>query len=119
MAEWVGATHMDELQYVFGNPFHENFTSEETEFSNRLMDRWSAFARTGNPNIPGHLPWLKYNYHNRWYLNFGQEEESIRMDPLRRCEIWREEFHAQIDIPLIRFLKNSSIESFDENTSAL
>lgn len=47
MAEWVGATHLDEVQYVFGNPYHQNFTTQETELSHLLIDRWSAFAKTG------------------------------------------------------------------------
>lgn len=47
LAEWMGTTHLDEIQYIFGHPYHKNFTAEETELSHRLMDRWSAFARTG------------------------------------------------------------------------
>lgn len=47
LEEWMGTTHLDELQYIFGNPYHENFTEEEIERSESMMDRWSAFARTG------------------------------------------------------------------------
>lgn len=47
LEEWMGTTHLDELQYIFGNPYHENFTEEEIERSECLMDHWSAFARTG------------------------------------------------------------------------
>lgn len=46
-AEWVGTTHLDDIQYIFGSPYYGNFTPEETELSQRLIDRWSAFARTG------------------------------------------------------------------------
>lgn len=46
-AEWVGTTHLDELQYIFGNPYHQNFTAEEMELSHTFMKRLAAFARNG------------------------------------------------------------------------
>uniref|UniRef100_A0AAU7E2K7 Carboxylic ester hydrolase n=1 Tax=Cupiennius salei TaxID=6928 RepID=A0AAU7E2K7_CUPSA len=109
IAEWMGTTHLDDVPYVFGNPFHENFTAEEEELSNRLIARWSAFAKTGNPNIPGHVPWLRYSYHNPLFLSFGQEEESIRLKPIDRCEVWRERFGAAFDADSIRRLRNSAM----------
>lgn len=108
MADWIGTTHLDDIQYVFGNPYHDNFTTKEVELSHRLMDRWSAFAWTGNPNIPRELPWFKYSYDKPLYINFGQEEESIRMRPNDRCEIWRKRFDSDIDCELIHFLRNSA-----------
>ncbi|KFM71865.1 Cholinesterase, partial [Stegodyphus mimosarum] len=47
LAEWMGCTHFDEMEYVFGNPLHGNFTPEEEQLSERLMDRWLTFAKTG------------------------------------------------------------------------
>lgn len=52
MADWIGTTHLDEVQYVFGSPYHANFTAEEVELSNNLIDRWSTFARTGFVPFP-------------------------------------------------------------------
>lgn len=46
-AEWVGTTHLDELQYIFGNPYHQNFTAEEMQLSHTFMERLAAFARKG------------------------------------------------------------------------
>ena len=46
-AEWVGTTHLDEVQYIFGNPYHQNFTDEEIKLSQNFMDRVSAFVRKG------------------------------------------------------------------------
>lgn len=107
MANWIGATHLDEVQYVFGNSYHGNFTAEENELSNNLIDRWSTFARTGNPNILGHMPWLRYSYSSPLYLSFGQTEESIRMTPNDRCEIWRKRYNVELDAELIQSLRNS------------
>lgn len=47
LEEWLGTTRLDEIQYIFGSPYHENFIAEEIELSHHLMDRWSAFSRTG------------------------------------------------------------------------
>lgn len=46
-AEWVGTTHLDEVQYVFGNSYHANFTEEDIKMSHHIIQRWAAFARTG------------------------------------------------------------------------
>lgn len=50
-ATWVGASHGDELQYVFGGPFEERLykktTDEEKEFSRKAMTYWSNFVKTG------------------------------------------------------------------------
>ncbi|GFS78517.1 acetylcholinesterase-1 [Nephila pilipes] len=47
LPQWMGITHYDEVQYVFGNPLFKNFTPEEERLSRRLMARWVAFAKTG------------------------------------------------------------------------
>lgn len=47
LADWMGITHFDEVQYVFGNPLFGNFTKEETIVSNRMMKRWLSFAKNG------------------------------------------------------------------------
>lgn len=47
LADWMGTTHFDEIEFVFGNPLHGNFTEQEIEMSQRMMDRWLAFVKTG------------------------------------------------------------------------
>lgn len=47
LADWMGTTHFDELEFVFGNPLHGNFTEEERIMSERIMARWLAFIKTG------------------------------------------------------------------------
>lgn len=46
-AEWMGVSHFDEVQYVFGNPFYKNLTEYEEELSKDIMDMWTSFAKTG------------------------------------------------------------------------
>lgn len=46
---WMGVTHHDELNYVFGVPlrYPNMFDGEDINFSKRLMKTWTHFARTG------------------------------------------------------------------------
>lgn len=50
-AKWSGASHGDELQFVFGAPFEEALykktSDEEKEFSRKVMKYWSNFVKTG------------------------------------------------------------------------
>jgi len=44
--------HASELFFVFGNSGNWSFTAEERELSNAMIDGWTNFARTGDPNAP-------------------------------------------------------------------
>ncbi|CAN8013720.1 unnamed protein product, partial [Ixodes persulcatus] len=46
---WAGATHFDEVPYVFGRPLRhpESYTAEEKELSVAMMDTWLSFAKYG------------------------------------------------------------------------
>lgn len=52
---WMGATHCEELQFVFGWPFlgevqnwkSKNLNSDEKTLSAQIMKYWSNFAKTG------------------------------------------------------------------------
>lgn len=46
-AEWMGVLHAEELQYIFEYNAFGNFTEEEQILSNKMMDRWTSFAKTG------------------------------------------------------------------------
>jgi para-nitrobenzyl esterase len=63
----IGAFHTAELPFVSGNlqtlttgaPYSP--TSAEIAFANELMDYWTRFAATGDPNGSGAAPWLRYD----------------------------------------------------------
>ena len=46
---WMGSTHLDEVQLVFGFPikYPKNYTQEEIDFSWNLINTWTTFAKTG------------------------------------------------------------------------
>lgn len=46
---WIGSAHWLEMDFVFGIPLQEphRFSKEEQEFSTRMIQSWTHFARTG------------------------------------------------------------------------
>lgn len=46
---WMGSTHLDEVQLVFGLPikYPQNYTQQEIDFSWNLINTWTTFAKTG------------------------------------------------------------------------
>lgn len=104
-AKWMGVTHFDEVQYVFGNPMTKPFTDCEREVSNHVMDMWISFSKTGDPNISNESNWPRYTYKDPKYLIIGQKDRvDVRPDDYR-CENWREVFRSVIDHEVIRNLK--------------
>ena len=78
-----GAFHTCEIPFVFGildkpdwNIFSD--TSEEAKkFSEKMMDSWIAFARTGNPSHSGIPEWPKYNVEKRSTMMLGKEIKAV------------------------------------------
>jgi len=54
---WLGASYAEEIMYMFGVPFgpaRTHFTElqhEEKEFSVKMMEFWTNFAKNGNPGV--------------------------------------------------------------------
>ncbi|XP_051872920.1 carboxylesterase 5A-like [Pristis pectinata] len=75
-SSWIGASHLDDLLYLFGDPVAKNPTQEynemEKQMSLRLMAYWTNFAHNGNPNRGPHRisSWPKYTVTNREFVNF-------------------------------------------------
>ena len=78
-----GAFHTCEIPFVFGmldTPDWSIFsdTSEEAKkHSEKIMDAWIAFARTGNPSHSGIPEWPKYNTKKRSTMMLGKEIKAV------------------------------------------
>ncbi|AXX31986.1 carboxylesterase family protein [Actinosynnema pretiosum subsp. pretiosum] len=55
-----GAMHATELPYLFTGVFGEPLTGPQRDLSNRMIDYWTAFARTGDPNRAGLPAWPEH-----------------------------------------------------------
>jgi para-nitrobenzyl esterase len=79
----AGAVHALELPFVFGLLGEKAIgifpsKSEETEaISTNMMDSWTSFARTGNPNHKGKPEWPSYNSEKRSTMLFGKEIKVV------------------------------------------
>ncbi|KAG8196825.1 hypothetical protein JTE90_027539 [Oedothorax gibbosus] len=71
LAEWAGATHYDEVQFVFGQPLlnPEKYKESEVTLSRQMIDIWSNFVKTGIPDSS----WPLYSKENPSFKYFGPE----------------------------------------------
>ncbi|XP_064250092.1 bile salt-activated lipase-like [Passer domesticus] len=84
---WVGADHMDDLQYVFGKPFATplGYWPKHRTVSKTMIAYWTNFARTGDPN-KGHsdvpVSWPAYTNNGKFYLdiNHKMSKSSVKQD---------------------------------------
>jgi para-nitrobenzyl esterase len=71
----AGAFHSSELWYVF-NTLKRSwrpFENGDYELSNRMVEAWTNFARTGDPNSRKHETWLPYTKENPGFMIFNLE----------------------------------------------
>ncbi|XP_057894024.1 bile salt-activated lipase-like [Melospiza georgiana] len=84
---WVGADHMDDLQYVFGKPFATplGYRPKHRTLSKAMIAYWTNFARSGDPNI-GHsdvpVSWPAYTDESKYYLdiNHKMNKDSVKQN---------------------------------------
>ena len=124
-SQWVGATHFDEVQFVFGVPllFPKSYTRDEAKLSKRMMHVWASFARTGRPEIPSYAMWPKYVTDERAYVEISVRSTRIKTQtPQQKCNLWRLTFevaHSQATSDLVSEVgaKNDTWEADSSSNS--
>lgn len=64
-----GATHTDELQFLF--PFGTNLTAGEQKLATTMKAYWTTFAANGNPNLAGQPFWPPFSI-------FFDDDQSLK-----------------------------------------
>ncbi|KAK6171285.1 hypothetical protein SNE40_019508 [Patella caerulea] len=101
--DWLkGASHAQELPYVFGFPstftallqFTPEIAANQWPFSKQIMDYWTNFAKTGNPNKPRTVSqeWKPYTNDKQEYLYFPNSgnPEIKKYIHARRVTFWQD-----------------------------
>ncbi|XP_071500640.1 acetylcholinesterase-like [Diadema antillarum] len=96
--KWLGATHAEDLQYVFAwalNPWLEslvNQTNDEKFMSIEFMRYWSNFVKSGNPNEPvenqAYTDWPQYTMPGQDYKKLSLDMDNDRAMRASSCAFW-------------------------------
>jgi para-nitrobenzyl esterase len=77
-ARGAGCFHGSEIPYIFRvAPEWDPFDEEDWRLSEEMSGYWVRFAKTGDPNGPGHVAWPAYDPETDGYLDF---DVPIRAD---------------------------------------
>jgi para-nitrobenzyl esterase len=86
-----GATHVNELQYLFWHFGHPSpLNAAQRELSDQMIRYWSAFVTTGHPVAPGQPPMPRYDAAKRVLtLKTHRNTVSRDFDSFHNCAFWR------------------------------
>jgi para-nitrobenzyl esterase len=82
----LGSCHALEIPFVFGGlggkerKIYPKGSAETDVLSGKMMDAWTAFARSGNPSHPSIPPWVPYDLKKRSTMILGPEVR-LSQDP--------------------------------------
>ncbi len=68
-----GAFHSAELWFMFHtlNRSWRPMTKADYQLADEMMDRWTNFAKYGNPNKPGRVDWYPFTLGNPYVMTFN------------------------------------------------
>lgn len=72
----IGASHEEEIPYVFGKVNGEGYEEVDRKISEIMMKYWVQFAKTGNPNMAGIPHWPKFSVRLNKYLAFDDDTST-------------------------------------------
>ncbi|MFX1295265.1 MAG: carboxylesterase/lipase family protein [Promethearchaeota archaeon] len=90
----LGSCHVIEIPFIFGTyniPKMDNFVGKGAAveaLSEKVMDTWITFARTGNPNNDGILEWPPYNVETRATLLMGHDFKVVKAFRDEERAVW-------------------------------
>ncbi|MDB5672138.1 MAG: Carboxylesterase, type [Alphaproteobacteria bacterium] len=82
-----GAFHGSDLAYVFGVPV-PGWQQQDDSISSLMIDYWTSFARTGDPNGAGRPAWPNYTQANPLFLELGPRPHPIPVPNAERLRVF-------------------------------
>ncbi|MCX5812501.1 MAG: carboxylesterase family protein [Proteobacteria bacterium] len=87
LARKLAVHHGVELAYVFGNMNKsDGYDDTDIELSNKMMDYWVNFAKTGNPNGKGLVEWPAYKSKSDINLEFSDTIHTNKHLFKKKCD---------------------------------
>ena len=81
--------HGDEIPFVFHTtPPDRAFTPREVALSNQIIDYWTNFAKTGNPNSPSLPEWPQYSRETDKIMVLDIESHVEQYPYIEIVDIW-------------------------------
>ncbi|GAA1692731.1 carboxylesterase family protein [Kribbella yunnanensis] len=88
-----GAAHAAELVYLFRpGGFDWPLSATQQQLSNQMIDYWTSFVRTGNPNGPGRPDWSPTGQRAVTGLSLAPTDQSgihpVNLSTEHHCNFW-------------------------------
>jgi len=97
-----GASHGDEMAYVFANPGWRDGVDRETAYDRRLSNTlsayWANFARSGSPNSAGLPLWPAQTKNDDLQMRFGTQIAAESQPLAERMAFYGESIDTQLDL---------------------
>ena len=88
---FVGAGHAMDIFYIFGIIDKKlGFSDVDFDLSNKMMDYWVNFAKTGDPNGPGLPLWPSYETKTDQNIEFGDTIKVNKHLLKKECDFIRQ-----------------------------
>ncbi|QIS09783.1 carboxylesterase family protein [Nocardia arthritidis] len=85
----TGALHVGEIPYLFDSPeFPTPLSTEQNRLSDTMIDYWTRFARTGDPNRSGTPNWPEYRTATDVLSLAPNMIHPVDLDAEHRCGFW-------------------------------
>ena len=90
VGDLVGAAHTDELSYLFDNA---ELTPEQRYTADVMINYWTNFAATGDPNGKGLPEWPTYKPSEQNVMLFTADNIASQTDvyDMHKCKFWAEQ----------------------------